>query len=147
MFTLSVDSWICLLSALGFNTEFSRPIRWSVFSYSRRNVDFLTLPFSIHLPPIIFFRFLFHSKTVNGYSWNNSHRFWLVLRMFQFFQTTAVSFGKNQLYVNINGIRFVSYCSCPFSCNARFHTNEFLIVALLQNLSFSSLEWWSKSFF
>ena len=46
-----------------------------------------------------------------GCSWNNSRRFLLVWRMFQFLQTTGLRFGKNKLYVNINGMRFGSYCS------------------------------------
>ena len=64
-------------------------------------LNFLTLPFSIRVPSIISFRFLFLVKTVLGCSWNNSCRFLLVWRMFQFLRTTAVRFGKNRLYVNI----------------------------------------------
>ena len=40
-------------------------------------------------------------KAVIGCSWNNSHRSFLVWRMLQFLQTTAVRFGKKQLYVII----------------------------------------------
>ena len=72
-----------------------------------RILNFLTLPFSIRVLPIISFRFLFLLKAVIGWSWNNSRRFLLVWRLFQFLRTTAVKFGKNRLYVNINGMRFV----------------------------------------
>ena len=74
-------------------------------------LNFLFLPFSIRVLPIISFRFLFLLKAVIGCSWNNSRRFLLVWRMFQFLRTTGVRFGKNKLYVNINGMRFGSYCS------------------------------------
>ena len=74
-------------------------------------LNFLTLPFSIRVLPIISFRFLFLLKAVIGCSWNNSRRFLLVWRMFQFLRTTTVRFGKNRLYVNINGMRFGSCCS------------------------------------
>ena len=74
-------------------------------------LDFLTLPFSMCVVPIISFRFLFLLKAVTGCSWNNSRRFLLIWRMFQFLQTTAVRLGKNRLYVNINGMRFGSCCS------------------------------------
>ena len=70
-------------------------------------LNFLFLPFSIRVLPIISFRFLFLLKAVIGWSWNNSRRFLLVWRLFQFLRTTAVKFGKNRLYVNINGMRFV----------------------------------------
>ena len=52
-----------------------------------------------------------------GCSWNNSCRFLLFWRMFQFLQTTDVRFGKNRLYVNINGMHFESCCSWSFSCS------------------------------
>ena len=55
----------------------------------------LTLQFSIRVLTIISFRFLFLLKTVTGCSWNNSCRFLLVWRMFQFLQTTAVRFDNN----------------------------------------------------
>ena len=74
-------------------------------------LNFLTLPFSIRVFPIISFRFLFPLKAVIGCSLNNSRRFSLVWRMFQFLQTTAVRFGKNRLYVNINRMRFGRCCS------------------------------------
>ena len=74
-------------------------------------LNFLTLPFSISALPIIYFRFLFLLQAVIGCSWNNSCRFLLVWRMVQFLGTTAARFGKNRLYVNINGIRFGSCCS------------------------------------
>ena len=80
-------------------------------------LNFLTLPFSIRVLPIISFRFLFLLKAVIGYSWSNSRRFLLVWRMFQLLQTIAVRFGKNQLYVYINAKRFGSYCSWSFSCS------------------------------
>ena len=57
-------------------------------------LNFLTLPFSIRVPLIIPFRFLFLLKVVIGCSWNNSRRLLLVWRMFQFLRTTAVRFGK-----------------------------------------------------
>ena len=69
-------------------------------------LNFLTLPFSIRVLLIISFRYLFLLKAVIGCSWNNSRRFLLVWRMFQFLRTTGVRFGKNKLYVNINGMRF-----------------------------------------
>ena len=71
-------------------------------------LNFLTLPFSICVLLIISFRFLFLLKAVIGRSWNNSRRFLLVWKMFQFLQTTAVRFGENRLCVNINGMRFGS---------------------------------------
>ena len=74
-------------------------------------LNFLTLPFSIHILPIITFRFLFLLKAEIGCSWNDSRRFLLVWRMFQFLRTTAVRFGKNRVYVNINGMHFGSCCS------------------------------------
>ena len=40
-----------------------------------------------------------------------------MLQFLQVFVTTAVSFGKNRLYVNINGMRFESCCSLCFSCS------------------------------
>ena len=81
-------------------------------------LNFLTLPFSIRVLPIISFRFLFLLKAVIGCSWNNSRRFLLVWRMFQFLRTTAVRFGKNRLYVNnIHGMRFGSCCSLSFCCS------------------------------
>ena len=80
-------------------------------------LNFLTLPFLIAVPPIISLRFLSLSKAVIGCSWNNSHRFLLVWRMFQFLRTTAVRFGKSRLYVNINEMSFSSSCSRSFSCS------------------------------
>ena len=77
-------------------------------------LNILTLPFLIRVSPITFFRFLVLLKAVIGCSWNNSCRFLLVWRMFQFLQITAVTFGKNRLYVNINGMRFGSCCSWSF---------------------------------
>ena len=74
-------------------------------------LNFLTLPFSIRVPSTISFRFLFLLKAVISCSWNNSSRLLLVWRMFQFLRTTAVRFGKNQLYVNINGMHFGFCCS------------------------------------
>ena len=79
-------------------------------------LNFLTLPFSIRVFPIISFWFLFPLKAVIGYSLNNSRRFSLVGRMFKFLRTTAVRFGKNRLYVNINRMRF-GCCSWSFSCS------------------------------
>ena len=80
-------------------------------------LNFLTLPFSIRVLPFISFWILFVLKAVIGCSWNNSRRFLLIWRMFQFLWTTAVRFGKNRLYVNINGMRFGSCCSLSFSCS------------------------------
>ena len=73
-------------------------------------LNFLTLPFSIHAPPIISFRFLFFLKAIIGCSWKNSRISLLVWRMFQILRVTAVRFGKNRLCVNINGMRFGSCC-------------------------------------
>ena len=73
-------------------------------------LSFLTLPLLIRGPLIISFKFLFLLKAVIGCSWNNSRRFLLVWRMCQFLRTIAVRFGKNQLCVKINGMRFGS-CS------------------------------------
>ena len=87
------------------------------FSVLEGILSFLTSPFSIRVLPIISFRFLFLLKAVIGCSWNNSRRFLLVWRMFQFLRPTAVRFGKNRLYVNINGMRFGSCCSWSFSCS------------------------------
>ena len=108
MFALSVDSWMCLLSALGCNI---------------------------------------------GCSWNNSRRFLTVWRMFQFLRTTTVSFRKNRLYVNINGMSFGSFCSWSFSYNRsslisylklinffQLLINKFLIITLLQK-SFFQFSW------
>ena len=87
------------------------------FPVLEKTLNFLTLPFLIRVFSIISFRFLFLIKTVIGCSWNNSRRFLLVWRMFQFLRPTAVRFGKNRLYVNINGMRFGSCCSWSFSCS------------------------------
>ena len=80
-------------------------------------LNFLFLPFSIRVLPIISFRFLFLLKAVIGCSWNNSRRFLLVWRMFHFLRTTALRFSKNRLYVNIHGMRFGSCCSLSFFCS------------------------------
>ena len=84
------------------------------FPVLEKTLNFLTLPFLIRVFSIISFRFLFLIKAVIGCSWNNSRRFLLVWRMFQFLRTTAVRFGKNRLYVNIHGMRFGSCCSLSF---------------------------------
>ena len=86
-------------------------------------LNFLTLPFSICVPPTVSFRFLLHLKAVIRCSWNNSRRLLLIWRMFQFLQTSAVRFGKNRLYVNINRMRFGSCCSRSFSCNRSPYTS------------------------
>ena len=97
------------------NMDFLPPVNMeSIFLFGISG--FLTLPFSIRVPPFISLRFLFFLKAVIGYSWNNSRRFLLVWRMFQFLQATAVRFGKNRLYVNINEFRFGSCCSRSFFC-------------------------------
>ena len=80
-------------------------------------LNFLTLPFSIRVLPIISFWILFVLKAVIGCSWNNSRRLLLIWRMFQFLWTTAVRFGKNRPYVDINGMCFGSCCSLSFSCS------------------------------
>ena len=85
------------------------------FPFLEGILKFWTLPRWI--PPIVSFRSLFLLKAVIGCSWNNSLRFLLVWRMFQFFQTAAVRFGENRLHVNINGMRFGSCCSWNFSCS------------------------------
>ena len=100
-------------------------------------LNFLTLPFSIHVPPIIFFRFLFLLKAVIGCSWKNSCRFLLVWRMFQFLWITAVRFGKNWLYVNINRMCFGSCCSWSFSC----HRSSLTSLSTFSN--YSSASFWS----
>ena len=69
-------------------------------------LNFLTLQFSILL--IISFRFLFLLKAVIGIILVDSCWFG---GCFSFWRTTAVRFGKNQLYVNIIGMRFGSCCS------------------------------------
>ena len=103
---------------LGCNIELLRLINVDFnFLFQREYLIFLTLPFLIHVPPIISFRFLFLLKAVIGCSWNNSRRFLTVWGILQFLQTTAVSFHKNRLHVNINGIRFGSCCSWSFSYN------------------------------
>ena len=79
-------------------------------------LNFLILPFPVHVPPIISFRFLFLWKAVIGCSWNNSRSFLLVWKIFHFLRTTSVKFGKNQFYVNINRMRFGS-CYRSFSCS------------------------------
>ena len=81
-------------------------------------LNFLTLPFSICVSPIISVRFLFLLNAVNWFSWNKPQRFFLVWRMFQFLWTAAVRCTKNQLYVNINAVRFGSCCSWSFSCSS-----------------------------
>ena len=81
------------------------------FSVLERILNFLTLPLLICVLPTISFRFLFLLKVKIGYSCNNPYKFLLVWRMFQFLHTTTVSFGKNRLYVNINGMRVGSCCS------------------------------------
>ena len=81
------------------------------FSVLEGILTFLTLPLSLGVPSIIFFRLLFLLKAVIGCSSNNSCRFLLVWRMFQFLQTTAERFDKNRLYVNINEMHFGSCCS------------------------------------
>ena len=58
-------------------------------------LNVLALSFLIRVPLIISFRFYFLLKTVIGCPWNNSCKSLLVWRMFQFLQTTAVTFGKN----------------------------------------------------
>ena len=55
-------------------------------------LNFLTLPFSTRVPPIISFSFLFLLKAVIGCYWNNSRRLLLVWRMFQFLRATVVRF-------------------------------------------------------
>ena len=84
-------------------TEFLLPInKYDVyFPVLEGILDFLTFPFSICVPPITFFRFLFLLKAVIGCSWNNSHKFLLVWKMFQFLQTTSVKFSKNRWSVNM----------------------------------------------
>ena len=152
--------WLKNLFAVAtwFQHRFLGPDKHGVHFYVLEGIlNFLTLPFSIRVPSIIFFRFLFLLKSVIGYSWNNSSRFLLVWRMFQFLRTTAVRFGKNRLYVNINGNRFGSCCSQSLFCSRSSLTSlstfsscslltRFWLKPCFKNLSFSSLEWWSKSF-
>ena len=152
MFCLLAHKCVCCQHLVSTSSSCARKT-WSAFSCSRGNIDFLTLSFSIRVRPSISFRFLFLLKTVIGCSWNNSRRFLLVWRMFQFLRTTAVRFGKNRLCVNINGMRFGFCCSWSFSCSRSSLTSlstfskllicKFLVVTF-KNLSFSSLLWWSK---
>ena len=126
------------------------------FSVLEGILSFSTLPFSIRMLPIIFCRFLLLLKVLIGCSWKNSHRFLLVWRMCQFQRTIAVRFDKNWLHVNINGICFGSCCSWSFSCSRSSLTSlstfsncsstSFCSWPCLKNHSFSSHEWWSKSF-
>ena len=83
------------------------------------------LPFSILVLSIISFGLLFLLKAMFGCSWNNSHRFMLVCRMFQSLRTTALKFGKNWLYLNINGKRFWSCYSKYFYCSKSSLTSLF----------------------
>ena len=65
----------------------------------------------VHFPVLegtLNFITLFLLKAVIGCSWNNSHRFLLVWRMFQLLGTTDVRSGKNRLYVNINDYILIS---------------------------------------
>ena len=78
------------------------------FPVLERILIFLTSPFLIHVPPIIYFRFLFFLKTVTGCSWNNSRRFLLVWRMFQFLRTTAVRLVK--IYYTLFYITTSKFC-------------------------------------
>ena len=98
-------------------------------------LNFLTLPFSIHVPPVISFRFLFLLKAVIGCSWNNFCRFLFVYMMFQFFRITAVRFGKNRLYVNINGVGF------GFCFSRCFTRSTLLSLSTFSNCS--STSFWS----
>ena len=111
------------------------------FPVLERTLNFLMLPFSIRVPLIISFKFLFLLKTVIRCSWNNSCRFLLVWRMFQFLRAPAAGFGKNQ-YVNINGMYFRSYCSRSFPCGGSSlaslsnFSNMFLVITFLQKSLF-----------
>ena len=87
-----------------------------------KTLNCLTLPFSIREPLNISFIFFFVLKAVMGCSWNSFSRFLLVWKMFQIFQAATARFGKNQLYVNNNGMRFESCCSQSFFCRRRFLT-------------------------
>ena len=117
-------------------------------------LNFLTLPFSIHLPRIISFRFLLFLKAVIVCSWNSSRKVLLVLRMFQFLRTAVVRFGKSWLYVNINGMRFESCCSQSFSC-CRLSLKSLSTFSNLSSKSFHQLSWvmdkiflgWEDSFY
>ena len=111
-------------------------------------LNFLTLLFSIRVPPIISFRFLFLLKAAIRCSWNNSCRFVLGWRVLQFLWTT-VRFGKNLLYLNINLMHFGSCYSWSFSFSRPLHKlinffwlliNKFLVVTLLQK-SFFQFSW------
>ena len=145
LFCLLAHKCVCCQHLVSTSSSCARKT-WSAFSCSRGNTDFLTLSFSIRVRPIISFRFLFLLKTVIGCSWNNSRRFLLVWRMFQFLRTTAVRFGKNRLCVNINGMRFGSCCSWSFSCSRSTLTSlstfskllicKFLVVTLPQKSFF-----------
>ena len=100
-------------------------------------LNFLTLQFSIRVLPIISFKCLFLLKTVIGCSWNNSQRFLLIWRMFQFLRTTAVRLGKNRPHVNINRMHFGYCCSWSFSCS------RFFLTSLSTFYNCSSTSFWS----
>ena len=103
MHVLIVSTWL--------QYRFHLPVKHGAhFPFLVVILNFLTLPFSIHAIPIISFRFLFLLKAIIGCSWNNSRISFLVWRVFQILRVTAVRFGKNRLYVNINGMRFESCC-------------------------------------
>ena len=78
------------------------------FPVLERILIFLTSWFLIHVPPIISFRFLFLLKAVIRSSWNNSRRFLLVWRMFQFLRTTAVRLVK--IYYTLFFITTSKFC-------------------------------------
>ena len=108
-------------------------------------LNFLTLPFSIHLPRIISFRFLLFLKAVIVCSWNSSRKVLLVLRMFQFLRPAVVRFGKSWLYLilmecvlNLVVLNLFLVVDCLLKAYQLFLT-------FLQNLSISFPEWWTKS--
>ena len=111
------------------------------FPFPEEILNFLTFPFSIRVLPSISFRFLFLLNALIGCSCNNSMRFLLVWRMFQFLRTTAVRFGKNRM-------RFGSCCSWSFSCSRSSLTSSstfsncssasFWSEPCFENLSFST---------
>ena len=56
--------------------------------------------------------------------------------MFQLLRLTAVRFGNNRLYININRMRFRSYCSQAFPCSRLSFTS----LATFSNCSSTSFD-------
>lgn len=127
MFTFSVESWMMLLLSFGCNIDFCPREVQSPFSRLRKNIKLLNFTIFDTWTSEYFFYCFFVLKADIGCSWNSFSRFLLVWKMFQIFQTASARFGKNQWYVNNNGMRFASCCSQPFFfCRRRFLTGFLL---------------------